>query len=201
MQLFRAPVRKLLETIDAWYNRRYRLHALGPVLYLARDNYRGPDLHFDDGTSLRDNEPIGRLHFNNSSIAALGDGSLHQTGLRFARVMRLSLLRLAECARSNPEFQDIRVFQGVTWIPEHGKVVGFVSKPLPQGVRTLLLSAHFRLLLWAFAPAEKTRHQNNRHQKNRHQKTMGSAEPRIYWLTRTALQQNLGKLARVATSD
>lgn len=204
MQLLRAPVRKLLGTIDAWYYRRYRLHALGPVLYLGRDNYRGPDLHFEDGTSLRDNEPIGRLHFNNASIAALGEGSLHQTGLRFARVMRLSLLRLAECAHSNPEFQDIRVFQGVTWIPEHGKGVGFVSKPLPNGVRTLLLSAHFRLLLWAFAPAEKTRQrtrQRTGQRTGRRTGETGGAEPRVYWLTRTALQRNLGKLARVATPE
>lgn len=192
MQLFRAPIRKLLEAVDAWYYRRHRLHALGPVLYLGRDSYRGPDLHFDDGTSLRDKEPIGRLHFNNASIAALGEGSLHQTGLRFARVMRLSLLRLAECAHSNPEFQDVRVFQGVTWIPEHGKVVGFVSKPLPQGLRTLLLAAHFRLLLWAFAPAAKTRQKISQ---------TGGAEPRVYWLTRTALQRNLDKLARVAAAD
>lgn len=192
MQLFRAPIRKLLEAVDAWYYRRHRLHALGPVLYLGRDSYRGPDLHFDDGTSLRDKEPIGRLHFNNAGIAALGEGSLHQTGLRFARVMRLSLLRLAECAHSNPEFQDVRVFQGVTWIPEHGKVVGFVSKPLPQGLRTLLLAAHFRLLLWAFAPAAKTRQKMSR---------AGGAEPRVYWLTRTALQRNFDKLARVATAD
>lgn len=192
MQLLRKPVRKLLGAIDTWYSRRHRLHALGPVLYLGRDHYRGPDLHFEDGTSLCDNEPIGRLHFNNTSIAALGEGSLHQTGLRFARVMRLSLLRLAECARSNPEFQDIHVFQGVTWIPEHGKVVGFVSKPLPQGLRTLLLAAHFKLLLWAFAPAAKTRERSGQ---------MGRAEPRVYWLTRTALQRNLAKLARVAAVD
>lgn len=192
MRRFRAPVRKLLEAVDAWYYRRHRLHALGPVLYLGRDSYHGPDLHFDDGTSLRDKEPIGRLHFNNASIAALGEGSLHQTGLRFARVMRLSLLRLAECAHSNPEFQDVRVFQGVTWIPEHGKVVGFVSKPLPQGLRTLLLAAHFRLLLWAFAPAAGTRRKISQ---------AGGAQPRVYWLTRTALQSNLDKLARVATAE
>lgn len=192
MQLFRAPIRRMLEAIDAWYYRRHRLYALGPVLYLGRDRYRGPDLDFDDGTSLRDKEPIGRLHFNNASIAALGEGSLHQTGLRFARVMRLSLLRLAECAHSNPEFQDVRVFQGVTWIPEHGKVVGFVSRPLPQGLRTLLLAAYFRLLLWAFAPAALTRQKFSQ---------TGGAKPRVYWLTRTALQRNLDKLARVAATD
>jgi len=179
----RVWVRQGLEAVDRWYYRRHRLRTVGPVLFLGRGRYRGPVLRFEDGTSLQDNEPIGRLHFNNASIAALGEGSMHQTGLRFARLMRLSLLHLAECARSDPEFHDVRVFEGVTWIPEHGKVVGFVSQPLPPSIRRQLLTAHFRLLLWAFAPAAKIRE-------------VAQAEPRVYWLTRAALQQNLGKLAK-----
>ena len=183
MEALRLLARKGLAVIDAWYYKRHQLHTLGPVLFLGRSRYRGPDLVFEDGTALRDNEPIGRLHFNNASIAALGEGSLHRTGLRFARLMRLSLYKLAECAQSDPHFSDIRVFSGVTWIPEHGKVVGFVSKPVPRSLRRLLLAAHFRLLLWAFAPAAETR-------------ATSLAEPRVYWLTRAALAANLGKLAK-----
>lgn len=183
MPSLRTGVRKGLEALDRWYYRKHRLRTLGPVLFLGRSHYRGPPLHFEDGTSLEDNEPIGRLHFNNASIAALGEGSMHRTGLRFARLMRLSLLRLAECARTDPDFHDVRVFEGVTWIPEHGKVVGFVSQPLPPSLRRQLLRAHFKLLLWAFAPAAKIRQ-------------MAQAEPRTYWLTKAALQQNLGKLAK-----
>ncbi len=183
MPSLRTGVRRGLEAVDRWYYRRHGLRTLGPVLFLGLGRYRGPVLHFEDGTSLQDNEPIGRLHFNNAGIAALGEGSMHQTGLRFARLMRLSLLRLAECARSDPEFHDVSVFEGVTWIPEHGKVVGFVSQPLPPSFRRQLLTAHFRLLLWAFAPAAKVRE-------------MAQAEPRVYWLTRSALQRNLGRLAK-----
>lgn len=183
MDTLRLLTRKALGVIDTWYSKRHRLHALGPVLYVGRSLYRGPDVMFEDGTALHDNDPVGRLHFNNASIAALGEGSLHATGLRFAKLMRLSLFRLAECARSDPRFNDIGVFQGVTWIPEHGGVVGFVSKPLPRSWRTRLLSLHFRLLLWAFAPAARTR-------------AGSAAEPRVYWLTRRALASNLGKLAK-----
>lgn len=185
MNTARNAVQRALKAVDRWYCRRYRLQALGPVLLLGRGRYRGPELHFEDGTSLRDNEPIGRLHFNNSSIAALGEGSMHQTGFRFAKLMRVSLLRLAEQARSNPDLSDVRVFEGVTWIPQHGAVVGFVSQPLPPGWRTMWLAMHFRLLLWAFAPTAKIRE-------------AAQAKPRVYWLTRTALQQNLGKLAKAA---
>ena len=75
----------------AWYYRRHSLRTLGPVLYLGQARYRGPELRFEDGTLLRDNDPIGRLHFNNASIAALGEGSMQRVGFRFARLMRESL--------------------------------------------------------------------------------------------------------------
>lgn len=183
MDALRHMARKVLAAVDAWYYKHNELHTLGPVLYVGRSRYRGPDVVFEDGTALHDNEPIGRLHFNNAGIAALGEGSLQRTGFKFAKLMRLSLRHLAECAQSHPRFSDLRVFEGVTWIPEHGKGVGFTSQPLPRGLRRMLLAAHFRLLMWAFAPAARTR-------------AAGFAEPRVYWLTRKSLAANLSKLAK-----
>jgi hypothetical protein len=180
MSVLRRCAQAVLGLVDAWYYRRYRLQTLGPVLFLGRARYRGPELHFEDGTTLRDNDPIGRLHFNNASIAALGEGSLHRVGFRFAKLMRQSLRMLAEVAQSDPALRDVSVFQGMTWLPAHGEVVGFVSTPMPKNWRTRLLAGHFRLLMSAFAPAAKIRER--------------SAEPRLYWLTRTALVRNLGKL-------
>jgi hypothetical protein len=187
MSAARRIARSMLGAVDAWYCRRHRLRALGPVLYIGAARYRGPDLTFDDGTELRDNDPIGRLHFNNANIAALGEGSMQRVGFRFARLMRESLRKLAECSESDPAFRNVRAFQGVTWFPAHGEVVGFVSKPLPQSWKTRLLARHFRMLMWVFGPAQRIRNR-------------GSAEPRTYWLTRTALQRNLGKLKLEAES-
>lgn len=187
MKLTHRLARSVLQVLDRWYYRRHRLRSLGPVLYLGRARYRGPELRFDDGTLLRDNDPIGRLHFNNSSVAALGEGSLHRVGLRFARQMRQSLRALAEAAHSDPDWHDVRVFQGVTWIPAHGEVVGFVSTPLPMTWKTRLLAGHFRLLMRVFAPAARIRARE-------------PAQPRLYWLTRAALLQNLHKL-KPAASD
>jgi hypothetical protein len=170
-----------LARIDGWYYRRYRLRTLGPVLYLGYARYRGPELHFEDGTALRENDRIGQLHFNNSSIAAMGEGSMQRVGFRFAKMMRESLRTLAEFAQTDPEGQQILAFQGLTWIPAHGEVVGFVSRPLPPGLKRIWLAGHFRLLTWAFAPAQRIR-------------SKATAEPRVYWLTRTALAKNVGKL-------
>jgi len=180
MNVLRRCAQAVLGIVDAWYYRRYRLRTLGPVLFLGHARYRGPELRFEDGTLLRDNDPIGRLHFNNASIAALGEGSMHRVGFRFAKLMRESLRALAEVAQTDPALRDVAVFQGATWLPAHGEVVGFVSTPMPKNWRTRLLAGHFRLLMSAFAPAARIRKR--------------SAEPRLYWLTRTALVRNLNKL-------
>jgi hypothetical protein len=181
MNVLRRCRQAVLGLVDAWYYRRHRLRTLGPVLFLGHARYRGPELRFEDGTLLRDNDPIGRLHFNNASIAALGEGSLHRVGFRFAKLMRQSLRALADAAQSDPTLRDVAVFQGMTWLPAHGEVVGFVSTPLPKSWRTRLLAGHFRLLMSAFAPAARIRER-------------GDAEPRLYWLTRAALVRNLNKL-------
>ena len=109
--------KKILGIVDAWYYRRHRLRTLGPVLYLGHARYSGPEIRFEDGTLLRDNDPIGRLHFNNASIAALGEGSMQRVGFKFAKLMRESLRHLAEAAHADPELRDVSVFQGLTRAP------------------------------------------------------------------------------------
>ena len=181
MKLLHRCARTALGWVDRWYYKRYRLRTLGPVLYLGIARYRGPEIRFDDGTVLRDNDPIGKLHFNNASIASLGEGSMHRVGFRFAKLMRESLRQLANAAHNDPDLKDIAVFQGVTWIPAHGEVVGFVSTPMPKNWRARWLATHFRMLSWVFAPSARIR-------------ARGDTEPRLYWLTRAALAQNLTKL-------
>ena len=179
----RSFARSILARVDAWYQRKHHLRALGPVLRIGYVHYEGPTLTFDDGTRLEPNELIGQLHFNNSSIAAIGEGSLHRTGLRFAKLMRESLHTLAHAAQHDPEVQRIRVFHGVTWIPEHGNVVGFISTPRPKTWRTRVLAWYFRLLMWTFAPAARTR-------------AKAQTEPRDYWLTQRMLVENAHKLLK-----
>ena len=176
----------ILARVDAWYQRRHDLRALGPVLRVGCVRYHGPTLTFDDGTVLRDNEWMGSLHFNNSSIAAIGEGSPHRTGFRFAKLMRESLRTLAEASQTDPQLRSLHVFHGVTWIPNHGTVVGFVSTPRAKTWRTRVLAAYFRLLMWTFAPAAKTR-------------ASASTEPRDYWLTQRMLAENLRKLSKAGS--
>jgi hypothetical protein len=177
---------KILSRVDAWYERRHRLRPLGPVLRIGYVRYRGPQREFEDGTVLRENEVIGRLHFNNASIAAIGEGSLHRAGFRFAKLMRESLRTLAAASQSDPELRAIRVYHGVTWIPAHGDVVGFVSTPRARSWRTRVLAGYFKLLRWTFAPSARTR-------------ARSAAEPRDYWLTRRMLVRNAHKLSKAGS--
>lgn len=177
----RALVTRIMNRIDAWYHRRHQLRPLGPALHVGCSPYRGPELQFADGTILRDGEMIGTLHFNNASISAIGEGTMQRTGFRFARLMRESLRALAVSSRNDPWLCDIRVYHGITWMPAHGNVVGFESRPLPVTLRNRFIKAYLRVLLWTFAPASRTRQR-------------AVVEPRAYWLTRDTLAQNVGKL-------
>ena len=179
----REIARRFLAGVDIAYRRRHRLRAVGPMLYVARARYSGPAITLPDGTRLLPGDDYGALHFDNSRIAALGEGTRIRTGVRFARLLRDSFGQLAEASRQDPALRDLPVFHGITWIREHGGSVGFVSEPLPAGPRRRLLGAHFRMLKWVFAPSLGTA-------------VTDAPEPRRFWLTRSDLMENFGHTQR-----
>jgi hypothetical protein len=185
----RGLAQRVMGKVDVWYNRRHGLQPVGQVLLVGRVRYRGPQLRFPDGTLLRTDDMIGQLHFSNLSISALGRGGTQLTGFRFARLMRESLRLLAQTAHSDPVLSAISVFRGITWLPAHGNVVGFISEPLSRTWRNWWLGPYFRLLSWVFSPSLRSTRERR------------SSAPRIYWLTRVMLAQNLNKLAKGGDRD
>jgi hypothetical protein len=183
MTWLRGLARTCLAGVDVVYRRRHRLRPIGPMLYVARARYPGPAMTFSDGTRLAPGDAYGALHFDNSRIAALGEGSRVRTGVRFARLLRDSLSHLADATREDPALRDLPAFHGVTWIRDHGGQVGFVSEPLPAGLRRRLLSAHFRMMRWVFAPSM-------------HAAGSDAPEPRMFWLTRADLLSSFGRSRR-----
>ncbi len=170
--------RSLLTRIDRWYGHKFQLRPLGPVLLLGCEPYRGEPREFADGTRLLPQQRIGVLHFNNQQIAALSADTRQHAGVRFARLFRESLHALARHVQSDPELQDVSVYQGLTWFKAHGRKVGFVSEAIPMGVKHRWLATYFRILTWGFSPLAKLH--GDRH------------EPRRFWITRNDLIKHFG---------
>jgi hypothetical protein len=173
MDWIRDRIQRVLARIDVRYQRAHGLRAVGPILYVGRAAYAGPVVRFDDGTALAPGDPVGMLHFNNARFTRIDPQSATRAALGFARLMLESMHELADRAVHDPDLADLRVFHAVSWLPAHGHKVGFVTRPVPDGLRKRLLSAWFRLLVWAFAPARQSR--------------ASRPDPHFYWLTRSVL--------------
>jgi hypothetical protein len=175
----RAVVRAALERVDDEYRRRLGLTPVGPLLYLGFARHTGAPCALPDGTRIEPGAWIGRLHFNNARAAAVEAETRLQAGIRFARLLRNSFAELAECTRAEPRYRQLQLFEGVTWLRAHGRGVGFDAQPLPHGPRHWLLSAHFRLLIWAFAPVAT-------------RAAMRDVRPHRYRISRQALLASFG---------
>ncbi len=168
-----------LRRVDDLYQSRHRLQPVGEVLYAGRSRYRGPAREFADGTRLAPGDLVGTLHFNNARFPQIEAATSRRAALRFMRLMLESMYILADRARQDPLFSDLAVYHAVSWLPPHGQRIGFITEPFPNGRKKRLIAAYFRLLVWAFAPAEQTR-------------ASARPDPTIYWLTRKELLRRFG---------
>lgn len=180
MEWMRHIVQRCLVRVDKLYHRWHGLQPVGEVLYVGRTRYRGPTVTFADGTQLKSGDLMGTLHFNNARFPRLEADTSIRAAFRFTRLMLASMRILAEQERQDPLFSELEVYHAVSWLRPHGAQIGFLTEPVPPGPRKYLSSVYFRLLVWAFAPAQETRDKAN-------------PEPTIYWLTREQLQQRFGQ--------
>lgn len=176
-------LRFALERLDARYRARMRLAPVGPLLYLGLARHDGAPCALPDGTRLERGAWVGRLHFNNARAAAVQAENRPQAGIRFARLLRESFAELAVRTHEETRLRHVQVYEGVTWLRAHGRAVGFDAQPLPRGPRRWLLSAHFRLLIWAFAPVAT-------------RAAMGDVRPHRFRISRQALQASFGGTAQ-----
>ncbi|MEZ2742457.1 glycosyltransferase [Paenalcaligenes hominis] len=182
LEWLRQIAQRCLGNVDKLYHRWHGLQPIGEVLYVGRTRYRGPAMTFADGTQLKPGDFMGTLHLNNARFPDLEADTSIQAALRFTRLMLASMRILAEQGHQNPHFSELTVYNAVSWLGPHGAKVGFQTQPVPPGPRKYLSSLYFRLLVWAFAPAQETRASAN-------------PEPTIYWLTREQLLQRFGRAA------
>jgi len=175
MDRLRLLIQGALRYVDRRYHRLHDLRDVGPVLHVGRERHRGPAIHFPDRTVLEAGDAVGTLHFSNDRFTRIDGKSARRAALGFARLMMQSLDELARLTLQDPAFRDVAVFHGVSWLPAHGSRVGFVCAPYPDGLKKRWMRWHFKLLIWAFAPARDSR--------------MAWPDPHHFWLTRTELLQ------------
>ena len=179
MDWMRYITQSCLRRVDELYRNRHRLQPIGEVLYVGRSRYPGPAVEFADGNRLAPGDLVGTLHFNNACFPQIEADTSRRAALRFVRLMLESMHILADRARRDPMLSDLAVFHAVSWLPPHGQRIGFITEPFPDGPRKRLIATYFRILVWAYAPAEQTR-------------TSARPDPTIYWLTRKELLRRFG---------
>jgi hypothetical protein len=154
VSIARRFVRSVLAAVDTLYRRALNLTPAGPLLFVGVEaDRRGAEPEAKGRRAVR----VGHLHFNNARAAEIPATSRLQNGVRFVRLLRQSLAELADLARDDASLRDVAVYEGVTWFAAHGATVGFESDVIPDGWRRRLLTAHFRLLVWAFSPTADRR--------------------------------------------
>jgi hypothetical protein len=173
-------LKKLTQHVFGRIERRYwnshNLVAIGEVLLVGRRQYRGPVLALTDGTVLKPGDIMGELHFNNARLRQLHLNSRSSNPARvFGRLMLTSLHQLAAAVRERPEFADLHIYHGLSWLRPHGTGVGFITDRLPAGIERSCRIIWFRLLIWAFA-GDTTGRQR-------------ILDPHHYWLSRQSLLQ------------
>lgn len=178
MNRLRRILRPCLRSIDRAYRRSHDLEPAAPLLHVGVVRYQGAERHFNDGTRLRDGDPLGTLHFDNAVIAELDATSRPVTGLRFAGLLFDSLHQLATLCRQDPRYSEVRVFRGIG-CNRHGKKLGFLIEPYTGGWHTSLVALHTRLLVWVCTPSDETA-------------ACARPTPTITWLTRTTLLDRFG---------
>jgi hypothetical protein len=114
------------------------------------------------------------LHFNNARFIEIDAASSTSAALAFSRLMLQSMRSLAELARTSAQFSDLAVYHAVSWLPPHGRRIGFVTAPFPKGMQRALLAAYMKLLVWAYATVEQSG-------------IAAKPDPHYYWLTRREL--------------
>jgi hypothetical protein len=178
MSFTRRVIKGGFRLYDRLYRLVFRLQAVGPLLYVGCERYRGPARVFADRAELRPGDPVGTLHVNNALIANLyeTDGADQRVALAFRRLLLASLEALAAEAQVSQRFCDVAVYRGINWFRPRGKRIGFQVEALAEGPRAGLLRLHFRLLLYAFAGGDES-------WKTR------PIKPHVFWLTRRQLMK------------
>jgi hypothetical protein len=161
---------------DSYWRRKNRVERFDDLLSFSFEKFSGERRRLDDGTWIEPGDRLAILHFNRECFTQSSVSSQSPTlnALRFRRIFFKSFSRLAKAVRENEQFMQVKAFHGVSWIPPHGKKVGFTVERVPHSAINLVRKWYLTLLVKTFFPHIR-----------------GQAKDRIrpyaYWMTRKNL--------------
>lgn len=144
------------DVVEWSYQKIHGLREVGPILRVGLDRHRGEPFACSDGTTIREGEPVGELHFHNRRILSFpGQGPL--AAVRLRRELKRSLEALASLVASDSRYQAVKAWRGKTWITKGVERFGFELQPIRRPLERYRLTVHFRALLWHYGRRSRRR--------------------------------------------
>lgn len=174
------PKRMSFRLWEKWERFYARINHIQRIDYtnmfrLSLTSYRGPDLINKSGEVVATaGDQIGEIHFDNIRFQSMGE-SPQMIAVRALNKARRSLPGLARYIVGNPDFQNIKVFLGLTMISRGARGLGFTVQDYPSR------KAYFIGLLQKII--RKVYHPSSTQSKTDH---LGS-KPKLVWITREKL--------------
>ncbi len=119
---------------------------------VAQHRYHGQAVHLPDGTSVRPGDGILEIHFWNRQISRRQGPSAQDVTWTFIRDLRTDFETLARLMAAGKIAQRARAIYGASPVAHGATRFGFWVRPLPRGLRSLMLTRWQQLLRSVYRP-------------------------------------------------
>jgi peptidoglycan/xylan/chitin deacetylase (PgdA/CDA1 family) len=145
------------------------------IFRLTLNRYKGPDLIGENGRLLASSgDLVGEIHFDNIRFQSVGT-NLTGISIRALKQARQSLPRLAKYVALHPEYQNVKVFLGVTLINRGVKGLGFNVQEYAMP-NAKVIGFLQKIIMKVYHPAGKARGTENLGDK-----------PKVVWIAKEVL--------------
>lgn len=142
---------------------------------LGLTHYQGPNLLNDKGEILATKgDIIGEIHLDNIRFQLIGD-DIQKMGIRALKQVRLSLPPLVKYISENPDYNQVKVYIGVTMLNKGVKGLGFNVEDYPLN-NGYIIGLFQKIIIFIYHPLGSQRKTS----------TLGS-KPKLVWISKDKL--------------
>lgn len=176
---------RLWEKWENFYARHNHITRISStsLFRLGKIKYHGPDLYDEQGGVLaHEGDIVGELHLDNTRLQMQQKDS-QKIAIEALRRARKSLPVLADFIMQSPEYQDIRVFVGLTLINRGARGLGFNVQEVPINPFVRWVGTLQRMIMRIYHPMGKSH------------STTRLGEPKLVWVSKDALIRRWSSLS------